>query len=67
MTKFDLYMYDEHHEKRDLKVFVLVIPKEGWHPSFGMTPTLTEFDSADIIDYILEKSVSFTLYLSVSP
>ena len=34
--------YDMHHEKTDLKVFVVVIPKEGWarvHPSFGMTPT----------------------------
>ena len=36
------------HEKTDLNVFVLVIPKEGWarvamrtHPSFGMTPTKT--------------------------
>ena len=26
------------------------------HPSFGMTPT---FDSADIIDYILEKSLTY--------
>ena len=37
------------------------------HPSFGMTPTFffwydtyfSEFDSADIIDYILRKSVSY--------
>ncbi len=29
------------------------------HPFFGMKPTFSEFDSADIIDYILEKSVSF--------
>ena len=28
------------------------------HPSFGMTPTFQNFDSADIIDYILEKLVS---------
>ena len=33
-------IYDARHEKIDLKVFVVVIPKEGRaHPSFGMTPT----------------------------
>ena len=42
---------DMCHEKTDLKVFVVVIPKEGWvrvaahaHPSFGMTPTFREYD-----------------------
>ncbi len=25
-----LKIFDEHHEKTDLKVFVVVIPKEGW-------------------------------------
>ena len=34
-----------HHEKIDLKVFIVVIPKE-------------EFYSADIIDDTLKKSVS---------
>ncbi len=28
------------------------------HPSAGMTPTFQNFTSADIIDYVLEKSVS---------
>ncbi len=28
------------------------------HPSFGMTPNFSEFDSADIVDYVLKKSVS---------
>ena len=40
------------HEKTDLKVFVIVIPKGGW----ARDTNLSEFDSADIIDYILEKS-----------
>ena len=56
---------DARHEKTDLKVFVVVIPKEGWarlareNPSFGMTLTFhnffwydtdfLEFDSVDII------------------
>ena len=31
--------YDMRHEKTDLKVFVVVIPKDGCaHPSFGMAP-----------------------------
>ncbi len=42
------------HEKTDLKVFVVVIPKEGWYDT-----DFSEFDSADIIDYILKKSVSY--------
>ncbi len=37
------------HEKTDLKVFVVVIPKEGW----------ARMAAHDIIDYILEKSVSY--------
>ncbi len=51
---------DARHEKTDLKVFVVVvvIPKEGWaqppHPSFFWYDTdFSEFDSADIIGYIL--------------
>ncbi len=38
--------FDARHEKKDLKVFVVVIPKEGlagWgpiNPSLGMTPTI---------------------------
>ena len=41
--------FDARHEKTDLKVFVAVIPKEGWarghaYPSFGMTPTFTEYE-----------------------
>ncbi len=41
-----LKTYDVHHQKTDLKVFVVVIPKEGlvdWgpaNPSLGMTPTI---------------------------
>ncbi len=36
--------YDARHEKTDLKIFVVVTPKEGWarpcaHPSFGLTLT----------------------------
>ncbi len=30
---------DSRHGKTDLKVFVVVIPKEGAHSSFGMTST----------------------------
>ncbi len=40
------------------KVFVVVIPKEGWARIFFWCCTdFSEFASADIIDYILEKSV----------
>ncbi len=48
------------HEKTDLRVFVVVMPKEGWpRPSFFWYDTdFSEFDSAVIIGYILEKSVS---------
>ncbi len=39
---------DARHEKTDLKVFIVVIPKEGWvrctYPSFGMTPTFREYN-----------------------
>ncbi len=41
--------YDAHHEKTDLKVFVVVIPKKGlagWGPTnplFRVTPT-TEYN-----------------------
>ncbi len=51
------------HEKTDLKVFVVVIPKEGlagWgptNPSLGMTPTMKYYSTA-FIDYILQ-SVSY--------
>ncbi len=46
------------HEKTDLKVFVTVISKV--HTSFFWYDTnVSEFDSADIIDYILKKSVSY--------
>ncbi len=41
------FLFDACHEKTDLKVFVVVIPKEGWaraHPSFGMTPTFREYN-----------------------
>ncbi len=50
--------YDTHHEKTDLKVFVVVIPKEGlagWgpaNPSLGMTPTIKYYSPA-FIEYIL--------------
>ncbi len=35
---------DTRHEKTDLKVFVVVIPKERAYPSFGMTPTFRKYD-----------------------
>ncbi len=47
-----------HHEKTDLKAFVVVIRKEGlagWGPnnsSLGMTPTIKYYSTA-FIDYIL--------------
>ncbi len=47
---------DARHEKTDLKVVVVVIPKEGlagWgpaNPSLGMTPTLKYYSTA-FIDY----------------
>ena len=48
------------HKKTDLKVFVVVIPKAWPCPSFFWYDTdFSEFDSIDIIDYILEKSVSY--------
>ncbi len=47
------------HEKIDLNVFVVVIPKEGWARMVWYDTDLSEFDSADIIEYILEKSVSY--------
>ncbi len=44
------------HEKTDLKVFVVVIPKEGWArvamPILHDTDFL-EFESFDFIDHIL--------------
>ncbi len=49
---------DAHHEKTDLKVFVVAIPKEGlagWgptNPSLGMTPAIIYYSTA-FIDYIL--------------
>ncbi len=39
-------LYDAHHEKKDLTVFVVVIPKEGWavwgpaNPSLCIIPTV---------------------------
>ncbi len=46
--------HDACHEKTDLKVFVVVIPSFFWYDT-----DFSEFDSADIIDYILEKLVSY--------
>ncbi len=49
---------DARHEKTDLKVFVVVIPKEGLagcgptNTSVGMTPT-TKYYSTAFIDYTL--------------
>ncbi len=49
---------DTRHEKTDLKVLVVVIPKEGlvgWgpaNPSLSMTPTIKYYSTA-FIDYIL--------------
>ena len=46
-SKYNKLSYDKRHEKRDLKVFVGVIPKEGLggprpgNPSLGMTTTKT--------------------------
>ena len=50
--------FDVRHEKTDLKVFVVVIPKEGCARMafFWFDTDFSEFDSADITDYILEKS-----------
>ena len=69
---FHIRTFDECHEKTDLKVFVVVIPKEGWvlgcaHPSFWYDTDFSEFDSADIItnNYILEKSTTTKTLRSV--
>ncbi len=51
-NKFDKAIYDMCHEKKDLKVFVVVIPKKELHPSLGMTPTIKYYSTA-FIDYIL--------------
>ncbi len=50
-----LLLLDTRHEKTDLKVFVVVIPKEGWpRPSFFWYDTdFLEFESFDFIDHIL--------------
>ncbi len=52
-----------HHEKTDIKVVVIVIPKEGisvhGQSLFWYDTDFPEFDSADNIDYILEKLVSY--------
>ena len=64
-------MNDVHHEKTDLKVFVVVIPKEGlagWdpaNPSLGMTPTIN-YCSTAFIDYILQ-SVSYPTKIGRAP
>ncbi len=52
------HSFDVRHEKTDLKVFVVVIPKEGWAQPLWYDTHISEFDSADIIDYILEKLLS---------
>ncbi len=40
-----MILSDACHEKTDLKVFVIVIPKEGWaRMDFAMTPTFREYD-----------------------
>ena len=50
---------DARHEKTDLKVFVVVIPKKGWaRMAWARMTDFSEFESADTIGYILEKSVS---------
>ena len=59
----EITIYDACHKKTDLKVFVVVIPKDGWVrvavPILLLYDTdIPEFDSADIIDYIFEKPVS---------
>ncbi len=38
---------DARHEKTDLKVFVVVIPKEGWVYVAWYDTDFSEFDSAD--------------------
>ncbi len=57
------------HEKTDLKVLVIVIPKEGWTrmaapPFFWYDTDVLEFESFDFIDHIL-KSHWDTDYRSV--
>ncbi len=47
-------LFDAHHEKTDLKVFVIVIPKEGWWPLpsfFWHDTNFLEFESFDFIDF----------------
>ena len=39
-----LLLFDVRHEKADLKVFVVVIPKDGRAHPYGMTPTFREYD-----------------------
>ncbi len=53
------FSFDTRHEKTDFKVFVVVIRQCMPRPSFFWYDTdFSEFDSADITDYILEKLVS---------
>ncbi len=53
-----IFSFDARHEKTDLKVLVVVIPKEGlegWspaNPSLGMALTIKYYSTA-FIDYIL--------------
>ncbi len=59
LVKFRIaFRHLTRHEKTDLKVFVVVIPKVGWVRMAApillwYNTEISEFDSADIIDYIL--------------
>ncbi len=48
-SAYKAVIFDARHEKTDLKVFVLLL----------VCTDFSEFDSANIIDYILKKSVSY--------
>ena len=51
---FDGLPHDASHEKTDPKVFVVVIPKVGWRPSFFWYDTdFLEFEAFDFTDHIL--------------
>ncbi len=44
---------DMRHEKVDLKVIVVAIPKEGWARMAAYDTDFLEFESFDFIDHIL--------------
>ncbi len=55
LVKHVIRQYELCHEKTDLKIFVIVIPKDGLagNPSFGMTTTkIIKINDKDLMQYL---------------